>query len=101
VDVKVAGSMSMLVGMPTIAVGLMRHFGTGSVLREGLVWRATILPLGLGSVLGAILGALALGLVSPHALKIGLGIILIWSAVGVFRHLPDGDAAPEQQVDRS
>lgn len=88
VDVKLAGSMSMLVGMPTIAVGLLRHFGAGSVLREGPVWRATILPLGVGSILGAILGALALGLVPGQALKIGLGIILIWSAWGVFRHLP-------------
>lgn len=88
VDVKVAGSMSMLVGMPTIAVGLMRHLGAGSVLRERAVWRATILPLGAGSVLGAILGALALGLVPGQALKIGFGIILIWSAWGVFRHLP-------------
>lgn len=89
VEVKVAGSMSMLVGIPTIAVGLLRHFGPGSVLRARAVWRATILPLGAGSVLGAILGALALGLVPGQALKIGLGIILIWSAWGVFRHLPD------------
>ncbi|MGY6634474.1 MAG: sulfite exporter TauE/SafE family protein [Alkalilacustris sp.] len=88
VDVKVAGSMSMLVGIPTIAVGLLRHFGAGSVLRERAVWRRTILPLGAGSVLGAILGAMALGLVPGRALKIGLGIILIWSAWGVFRHLP-------------
>ena len=88
VDVKVAGSMSMLVGMPTIAVGLLRHFGAGSVLREGPVWRATILPLGAGSVLGAVLGALALGLAPGQMLKVGLGIILIWSAWGVFRHLP-------------
>ncbi|MFN3293346.1 MAG: sulfite exporter TauE/SafE family protein [Gemmobacter sp.] len=88
VDVKLAGSMSMLVGMPTIAVGLLRHFGAGSVLREGPVWRRTILPLGAGSIFGAILGALALGLVPSQALKIGLGLILIWSAWGVFRHLP-------------
>lgn len=88
VDVKVAGSMSMLVGMPTIAVGLLRHFAQGSVLRETEVWRGTTLPLGLGSIAGAILGALALGLVPSQALKVGLGIILIWSAWGVFRHLP-------------
>lgn len=89
VDVKLAGSLSMLVGIPTIAVGLLRHFSPGSVLRQGAVWRATILPLGLGSVLGAILGALALGFVPSQTLKIGLGIILIWSAWGVFRHLPN------------
>lgn len=88
VDVKVAGSMSMLVGMPTIAVGLLRHFEAGSVLREPAVWGATILPLGAGSVAGAILGASLLWLVPSQALKIGLGIILIWSAWGVFRHLP-------------
>ncbi len=88
VDVKLAGSMSILVSMPTIAVSLLRHFGTGSVLRERAVWRATILPLGAGSVLGAILGAFALGFVPSQALKIGLGIILIWSAWGVFRYLP-------------
>jgi len=64
VDVKLAGSMSMLVAMPTIAVGLLRHCGAGSVLPERAVWRATIFPLGAGSVLGAILGALALGLLS-------------------------------------
>lgn len=88
-DVKLAGSMSMLVGMPTIAVGLLRHLGPGALLRDAAVWRATILPLGAGSVLGAVLGALALGLVPGRALKVGLGIILIWSAWGVFRHLPE------------
>lgn len=87
-DVKLAGSMSILVGIPTIAVGLMRHFGPESVLRAGPVWRRTILPLCAGSILGAILGALALNLVPGQALKIALGIILIWSAWGVFRHLP-------------
>ncbi len=88
VDVKVAGSMAMLIGLPTIALGLTRHFGAGAVLRRGAVWRGTILPLGAGSVLGAVIGALALGLVPGQALKIGLGVILIWSAWGVFRHLP-------------
>lgn len=95
VDVKLAGSMSMLVGMPTIAVGLARHFGPASVLRRPEVWRGTILPLGAGSVLGAAAGALALGLVPSQALKMGLGAILIWSAWGVFRHLPaPGAGAP-------
>lgn len=91
-DAKVAGSMAMLVGMPTIAVGLLRHFGAGSVLREAAVWRATVLPLGLGSILGAIPGALLLALVPSQMLKIGLGIILIWSAWGVFRRLPPNAA---------
>lgn len=87
VDVKLAGSMSILVGLPTIAVGLSRHFGAASVLRQKVQWRGTILPLAAGSICGAILGALALGAVPSQVLKIGLGLILIWSAWGVFRHL--------------
>ncbi|WP_114964660.1 sulfite exporter TauE/SafE family protein [Alkalilacustris brevis] len=88
VDVKLAGSLAILVGLPTIAVGLSRHFGAGAVLRQKAQWRGTILPLAAGSICGAILGALALGAVPSQALKIGLGLILIWSAWGVFRHLP-------------
>lgn len=90
VDVKLAGTMSMLIGMPTIAVGLLRHFGAGSILREGAVWPGLILPMAAGSILGAALGALTLGLIPSGALKIGLGLILIWSAARVFRHMPGG-----------
>ena len=46
------------------------------------------MPLGLRSVLSAVIGALTVAYVPSQALKIGLGIILIWSAWGVFRHLP-------------
>ena len=93
-DVKLAGSMAILVSIPTIIVGLSRHFGKGAVLREGAVWRATILPLAAGSALGAVLGALALGLIPSQLLKIGLGVILIVSAWGVFSHLPQGPVKP-------
>jgi uncharacterized protein len=96
VDAKVAGSMAILVGLPTIAIGLTRHFGAGSVLRERPVWRGTILPLGAGSAAGAVLGALALGLAPSQALKLALGLILIWSAWSVFRHLPQETARPRR-----
>lgn len=76
-SVPLAGSMAMLVGMPTIATGLGRHVASGSLLREAAVRRGTVLPLGLGPVLGAVMGALAPGLVPGQALKVGLGIILI------------------------
>ncbi|SEL20522.1 Uncharacterized membrane protein YfcA [Roseovarius azorensis] len=97
VEVKLAGSIAMLVGLPTIAIGLMRHFGPGMVLRRRAVWRGTLLPLVAGSVPGAILGALALGLVSGTVLKLGLGLLLIWSAWAVFRHLPGERAEAAQK----
>jgi uncharacterized membrane protein YfcA len=88
VDVKLAGSMSIIIGIPTIAVGLARYSGRGSILRQGAVWRGLILPMALGSMIGGVGGALALGHFPPGALKIGLGLILMWSAARVFRHLP-------------
>lgn len=39
----------------------------------------------LGSVIGAVAGGLALGLVPAGVLKIALGAILVWSAQRIFR----------------
>ena len=88
VDAKLAGSMSALVGLPTIAIGLARWLSPGSPLREAAILRGTLAPLAAGSIHGAAAGALSLGLVPASALKIALGIILIWSASRIFGHLP-------------
>jgi uncharacterized membrane protein YfcA len=89
VDAKLAGSMSALVGLPTIAIGLTRWLSPGSPLRDSSVLRSTLAPLAAGSILGAVVGAMLLGLVPAGALKIGLGLILIWSAGRIFGHLPE------------
>ncbi len=87
VPVKLAGSMSMLVGLPTIAAGLVRHLRDPACpLRSGGAWRDTVGPLGVGSVLGAVAGGLLLGLVPADVLKVTLGAILIWSAFRTFAH---------------
>ncbi len=87
VPVPLAGSMSMLVGLPTIAAGLLRHLGDPACpLRNALLWRDTAGPLAVGSVLGAAAGGLLLGLVPADLLKTGLGLILIWSAFRIFAH---------------
>jgi uncharacterized membrane protein YfcA len=87
VPVKLAGSMSILIGLPTIAVGLVRHLRGPGPLREAASWRAAILPLGAGSIVGAVLGGLLLGLVPGAALKVLLGLVLLWSAWRVSGHL--------------
>ena len=40
----------------------------------------------VGSVIGAIIGGLLVGIVPAVVLKIGLGVILIISAVRIFQH---------------
>lgn len=88
VPVKLAGSMSILIGLPTIAAGLVHHLRGAGPLREPATWRSAILPLGAGSVLGAVAGGLLLGVVPGQALKAALGAILLWSALRIFHHVP-------------
>jgi uncharacterized membrane protein YfcA len=46
----------------------------------------------VGSVIGAIIGGLLVGIVPAAVLKIGLGVILIVSAMRIFRHTRQQDA---------
>ena len=83
-DIKVAGTANLLVSLPTVLTGIARYARRGGYAdREPLRW--TVLPMSLGSVIGAVAGGLALGLVPAGVLKIALGALLIWSAQRIFR----------------
>lgn len=84
-DVKLAGSLSLCVSLPTMVVGFARYRQSDSfkVLRaEGSLLRW----MSMGSILGAATGGLMLGLVPTGALTFGLGVILLISAVKTFMH---------------
>lgn len=83
-DVKIAGTASLLISLPTIIVGLGRYARRGA-FRERRMLSETVAPMGVGSVVGAMIGGLLVGLVSSALLKLGLGVILIVSAVRIFR----------------
>ena len=84
-DIVVAGTLSLLISLPTVTVGVARHTRHGSYHDRADRTR-TILPMGVGSVLGAIIGGLLVGLAPQSAIKLLLGVILIYSALRVFRH---------------
>lgn len=84
VDVKVAGTASLLISLPTVLMGVFRYGRQGAFDRQPLL--ETVAPMGAGSVLGAIVGGLLVGVVSSTALKFGLGIILMISAARIFHH---------------
>jgi len=85
VDIKTAGTASLLISLPTILAGLSRHTRHGAFAdRRPLT--DTVVPMGIGSVIGAILGGLLVGFISQSLLKLALGIILIISAIRIFRH---------------
>lgn len=79
IDIKVAGSLSLAISIPTILMGLSRYrakqcFAEIHLHQSFIVWMA------LGSILGAFIGALLLPFTPGAALHVLLGVILLLSA---------------------
>lgn len=84
VEVKTAGTASLLVSLPTVLAGAIRYAGQGAFAnRQSL--GDTVAPMGAGSVIGAVVGGLLAGIAPAAWLKFGLGLILIISAWRIFR----------------
>ena len=83
-DIKTAGTASLLISLPTVAVGVARYARHRAYASSALT--GTVAPMGLGSVIGAVVGGLLVGSVPAAVLKTGLGVILIVSAWRTFRH---------------
>lgn len=84
-DVKLAGSLSLAVSLPTMLVGFARYSRdrTFSVLAEN---RTFVLIMAVGSVVGSFIGAMLLGIVPTSILLPGLALILLISAIKVWHH---------------
>ncbi|MGW6791907.1 TSUP family transporter [Streptomyces chartreusis] len=84
-DIKIAGSISLLVSLPTMLVAFARYSRDGSfaVLSTNLRFTATMAA---GSVAGAVLGGLLLGVFPQLVLIPTLAAILLVSAVKLGRH---------------
>jgi uncharacterized protein len=81
--IKTAGTASLLISLPTVAVGVIRHRRLGSFADRADLTQ-TVAPMGVGSVAGAVVGGFLVGVVPAAALKLVLGVILIVSAVRIF-----------------
>lgn len=84
-DIKLAGSLSLLVSLPTMLVAFARYSRDGSFAVLGANLRFAALMAG-GSITGAILGGLLLGVIPDPVLIPALAVILLVSAVKVARH---------------
>ncbi len=83
VGIKAAGTASLLISLPTVAVGVLRHRRLGSFADRADLTR-TVAPMGAGSVIGAVAGGFLVGVVAASVLKFVLGVILVVSAVRIF-----------------
>jgi hypothetical protein len=84
-DIKAAGTGSLLISLPVVAVGVVRYARQGAYAERQDLWR-TVAPMGAGSIIGAAVGGLLVGLVPTGAVKVVLGLILLLSAFRTFRH---------------
>jgi uncharacterized membrane protein YfcA len=85
VDIKLAGSLSLAVSLPTMLVGFARYSRDRSfvVLAEN---RRFVLVMAAGSIVGSFISGRLLGLVPNTILLPLLAVILVLSAVKVWKH---------------
>jgi uncharacterized membrane protein YfcA len=84
IDIKIAGSLSLAISLPTMAVGFARYsrdraFAVLGENRSFLLWMA------IGSMVGTLLGALLLGVVAAALLYPLLALVLAFSAFKIWR----------------
>jgi hypothetical protein len=78
-DIRTAGSASILISLCLISAGLWRHWRLGT-LPVGRGAQRITSAMGLGSIIGAGLGALVVAVAPVVALKLLLGCVLIAAA---------------------
>ncbi|MCA1907949.1 MAG: sulfite exporter TauE/SafE family protein [Magnetospirillum sp.] len=84
-DIKLAGSLSLAVSLPTMIVGFSRYTQDASFAVLGKN-RAFMVVMAAGSLVGAFVGGMLLGLAPSAILLPILAVILVISAVKVWRH---------------
>ncbi|GAA0661928.1 sulfite exporter TauE/SafE family protein [Streptomyces thermocarboxydovorans] len=84
-DIKTAGSLSLLVSLPTMLVAFARYSRDGSFAVLGANLRFTLVMVA-GSTAGAVLGGLLLGVFPDLGLIPLLAVILLVSAIKLARH---------------
>jgi uncharacterized membrane protein YfcA len=86
-NIKLAGSLSLVVSLPTMVTGFSRYSRDRSfaVLRERASFLAAMAG---GSIAGSAVGGALVGLVPSGVLLPALALILLISAFGLWRHKP-------------
>jgi len=80
-DIRIAGTTSLLVSIPTVTMGFTKHHQMGHLDRDAAI---IAIIMGVASVLGAYAGASYAGIIAEGMLKVLLGTILILATVRMF-----------------
>jgi uncharacterized protein len=83
-DIKTAGTSSVLISVPIVIAGITRHVMTGH-FRSRSMLTYLVLPMSIGSAVGAVAGGYMAASAPSDALRIVLAVILAGSAVNLMR----------------
>lgn len=83
IDIKIAGTASLIISLPTVAMGIYRHAVNGAFTNRA-DWAALVFPMGAGSIVGALIGGLLIVYLNGQVIKFILGVILMISAAKIF-----------------
>ena len=83
-DIKTAGTLSLLISLPVVAVGLVKHRLTGHY-RSRDVLEYLVVPMSFGSIVGAVIGGYLSAAAPIQLLKTILAFILAASALKLGR----------------
>ena len=84
-DIKLAGSLSLAISLPTMLAGFTRYSRDRSFAVLGRS-KSFVVIMACGSILGSLAGVLLLGVVPGYILLPILSLILVISAVKIWRH---------------
>lgn len=85
VDLKMAGSLSLTISLPTMLVGFLRYSQNQNFSVISTQWQFVVF-MAVGSIVGTYIGSLLLGVFHPQLLLALLAIILVLSAWKVWKH---------------
>ena len=83
IDVKLAGTMSLIISLPTIIVGITRHTRNKMYSNKSEI-SSLVVPMGISSIIGASIGAILVIYAPSELLKVILGVLLIFTSIKIF-----------------
>lgn len=83
-DIKTAGTASVIVSTPIVIAGVARHVLTGHFRSRSLLG-FLVLPMSIGSILGAVVGGYVSAWTPGDTLRLVLAIVLLLSALKLWR----------------
>ena len=83
IDIKLAGTMSLIISLPTMLVGISRH-KKNKMYADKTEITSLVIPMGIASIIGALIGALLVIYVPSELLKLILGVLLLFTSIKLF-----------------